>query len=431
MSPSSSDYKPVTNDSLDVKEATIDPVTVPDKLNVKKRSIHRNIFIMLIFLVLIGLLLIVILQLKMGSKTSAKTNLSSKASSGKSLTQVATTPSSVKPPLTGLLDMEDQTPYQNDQPFPTTNLSQLNGYAGDFDGIVVNESWSQLEPQNGVYNWTPLNQSLNAVAAWNKQHASNLLGVKLRIFAGQSAPIWVLQASSTVAIDVHGVSKEIGRWWTPPFMSAWHNFQQALAQEYDSNPLVRAVSVSSCSSSTGEPFVVSGAIISQRNLQAAGWTIEAQDNCLSNALNDYSGWKQTQITFAFNPLYSASSSQVSFMDKMMQMCAKSQSDGGPDCVLGNNDLSPNPLTSSSGPAYSEISQIVKSNPNTSVYFQTAGPNYGNLTQDCQALQQATSYNATSVELWPGNSPNLGFHLIPSSTLASWNHSLATHSQITC
>lgn len=432
MTTSVPENKPVPNDTLDTIEVSKNSVSAFDQHNRKNRVIRRVIILIPVSLILVGLVFIIILQHKDSLKSSKNLVLNSKSSTEQGLAPSdPTAPSSIKPPLSGLLDMGDQTPYQNDQPFPTTNPSLLNSYAGDFSGIVVNESWSQLEPRNGVYNWDPLNQSLNAVSSWNSQHASSPIGVKLRIFAGQSAPNWVLQASSTVVIDVHGASKTVGRWWTMPFMTAWHNFQNALAQKYDNNPLVRAVSVSSCSSSTGEPFVVSGALTTRRNLQDAGWTVEAQDNCLSNALNDYSGWKHTQITFAFSPLYSASSSQVSFMDQMMQKCANSQASGGPDCVLGNNDLSPDPLNTSSGPAYSEISQLVKTNPNTSVYFQTAGPNYTNLIQDCQAMQQATNYNATSVELWPGTTPNFGFHLIPNSTLANWNKALSTHSKITC
>jgi hypothetical protein len=217
-------------------------------------------------------------------------------------------------------------------------------------------------------------------------------------------------------------------------MNAWSNFQHTLAAQFNDNPLIRAVSVSSCSGSTGEPFVVSGAVSSQHNLAQAGWTPTLQENCLSQALNDYSGWHNTQITFAFNSLYGLSSSQNDFMDQLMTKCALSCTDGRPDCALGNNDLSTT-ITSDlySAAIYQEIGQLVKTYPKTSVYFYIAGGLYKNLAEDCQTMSLATAVGATSVELWPtnGTSANNGFSVIPTSSLKFCNQTLANHAQINC
>ncbi len=333
-----------------------------------------------------------------------------------------------KAPLNGLLDMGIQTPYQTGQPFPVTDPSFLDAYAGDFSGIVVNESWSQLEPSPGVENWAPLDQSLAAVAAWNASHPATPLGVKLRIFAGYSAPAWVVsQSGPTVTVQTKGGTKVLGEWWTTPFRQAWSAFQHALAERYDPNPLVRAVSVSSCSSSTGEPFVVSGAVSSQRALAAAGWTPQLQEACLQGALSDYSGWTHTQITFAINPLATRSGPDVAFMDQIMQACAGSHAAGGSECVVGNNDLSATAPSGNVGPSYAEIAAVKPTYATGSgVYFQTGGP-----AVDCATMSVATTYHATSVELWPPNGRYSGFSAVPTSTLKSWNQTLISGGTVTC
>ncbi len=332
-----------------------------------------------------------------------------------------------KPPLVGLLDMGVQTPYQLGQPFPVTDPDSLDGYAGAFSGIVVNESWSQLEPSSGRENWRPLDESLAAVSAWNAAHPSTPLGVKLRIFAGRSAPSWLTAKTKTVTISVHGRLVEVGRWWTPAFESAWHQFEQALAARYDTNPLVRQVSVSSCSSSTGEPFVVSGARLSQRNLRAAGWSPQAQEACLSKALSDYSGWKRTPITFAFNPLPTGHGPDATFMDQLMDACASSARRGGPVCIVGSNDLSPSVASGRfSGPAISQIQKLEMGPDPPGVYFQTVGAEVV-----CQTIRTGMSYGAQSIELWPPNGRYLGFGAQSLATLLRWNQALKAGRTLTC
>lgn len=359
-----------------------------------------------------------------GTRTTTKPASTTAAAPGEPTT---------KPPLTGLLDMGVQTPYQTAQPFPTTNPDTLDAYAGAFSGIVVNESWSQLEPSPGVEDWAPLDRSLAAVETWNRAHPTTPLGVKLRIFAGYSAPAWVVSASGAPVQIVTGRkqqrTKAIGRWWTTPFRQAWSAFQHALAARYDTNPLVRQVSVSSCSSSTGEPFVVSGAKSSQAALAAAGWTPLEQEQCLQGALSDYSGWIHTPITFAFNPLITPSGPNASSMESIMKQCAGSHASGGPVCVLGNNDLSTlAPSGRYSAPAYAEIAALEAHNiPPPTVYFQTVGA-----AVSCADIATGLDYHASSIELWPPNGLHYqGFSAIPKTTLARWNAALTGGTKLTC
>lgn len=322
-----------------------------------------------------------------------------------------------------------QTPYQRDQPFPTADPGVLDPYAGAFGGIVVNESWSQLEPSPGVEDWAPLDRSLEAVRRWNAAHRSAPLGVKLRIFAGSSAPAWVVARSGpTVTLRRRGGTKVAGRWWTAPFRHAWRSFQHALAARFDPDPLVRAVSVSSCSSSTGEPFVVSGAPSSRQALAAAGWTPALQERCLDGALADYSGWTRTPVTFAFNPLRTASGTDMAFTERLMRACAGSRAAGGPTCVVGNNDLSAAaPTRPGAAPVYAAIDALeAPGAAHPAVYFQTVGPPVA-----CQAVAVAVGHHASSVELWPPVGRLPGFTAVPVATLSRWDRALRSAGRLAC
>jgi len=300
--------------------------------------------------------------------------------------------SATKAPITGLVDMGVQTSYLHGQPFPTVDTAAVTPYAGAFGGIVVNETWAQLEPASGHEDWQDLKTSLAAVTTWNAQRPKTPLGVKLRIFGGYTAPSWAktLGRPPITVTQAKLGTRTYGRWWTSAYESAWSSFQHALAAEFDGNALVREVSVSSCATSTGEPFVISPVAIPIA--EAAGWTPAAQ-----------------------------------------QACATSRAHGGPTCILGNNDVSPiapiaptAPTGRSVAPVYAEIDTLWHQTPgHVGVYFQTAGP-----AASCPTIAVALQYHASSVELWPPNHYQ-GFSAEPVATLSAWNAALRTGSSLSC
>jgi hypothetical protein len=234
-----------------------------------------------------------------------------------------------------------------------------------------------------------------------------------------------------VTISTKGVSKTYGEWWTAPYRQAWSSFQHALADRYDSNPLVRAVSIGSCATLTGEPFVMNLTGPAIQVMEGAGWTPQAQQSCLQGALPDYSGWTHTPVDFAFNPYRTVAAGRAvldsSFTDQVMQACADSRSQGGPACVLGNNGLSATAATDRSGPVYAQIDTLGQQTPgHVGVYFQTVGSGV-----DCGAIDVAISHHASGVELWPPNHGYRGFATIPTSTLAQWNSALRSGSNLSC
>jgi hypothetical protein len=337
-----------------------------------------------------------------------------------------------KPQLTGLIDMGVQASYRLDEPFPIADTSAISPYAGSFGGIVVNENWGQLEPHEGHYAWGDLSASLSAVEQWNALHRSAPIGVKLRVFAGNGAPAWAKNIGGPpLSIVSKGVTKSFGRWWSTPYRRAWSAFQHALAAQYDENPLIRGVAVTSCSTLTGEPFVLAMSPPALETMEAAGWTPAAQQRCLEGALADYSGWAHTPITFAFNPYRTVVNDKVVTDDAVttgtMKSCATSQMRGGPDCVLGNNALTSQAASGGSSPVYAEIAALWPARPTTTLaYFQTASPEV-----DCAAIDVAEIHHANTVELWPPNRGVLGFSAIPADTLQKWATDLRTRSTPDC
>jgi hypothetical protein len=337
-----------------------------------------------------------------------------------------------KQPLRGLVDMGIQASYGLDTPFPTVDTSAITPYAGAFGGIVVNENWAQLEPSPGKEQWQDLDASLAAVKAWNAAHPSTPVGVKLRIFGGNSAPDWAKSVGGLpITVVTKGVSRTYGRWWTNPYARAWSSFQHAVAARYDGNSLVRAVSVSSCATLTGEPFVMNMTRQAIQTMQAAGWTPQAQQRCLNGALADYSGWVHTPITFAFNPYRTVADGVArpdpSVTTAVMQTCGHSRAGGGPQCVVGNNALSDLAESGRSAAVYAEINTLWQDTPgHIGVYFQTVGAGV-----DCTGVAIGIDHHATSVEVWPPNHHYLGFAAESAATLRLWNQDLDRGSPLRC
>lgn len=141
------------------------------------------------------------------------------------------------------------------------------------------------------------------------------------------------------------------------------------------------MSVGSCATLTGEPFVTNLSPPAVTVMEAAGWTPRAQQDCLDGALADYSGWKHTQVAFAFNPYRTIVNGHAvldqAVTDKVMTSCADSRRNGGPDCVLGNNALSDAATTGGPAAVYAQIDTLWQSTPgHVSAYFQTVGAGVG-------------------------------------------------------
>ena len=93
-----------------------------------------------------------------------------------------------KPLLVGLIDKGNAAPFQVGQPFPVIDLSNEVGSSPGLAGVVVNVSWSQLEPTQGTFDFSTLDASLSAVQTYDNQHSKAQLGVRLRGFGADDVP---------------------------------------------------------------------------------------------------------------------------------------------------------------------------------------------------------------------------------------------------
>ena len=90
-----------------------------------------------------------------GSATALLTaTAATRPSAGPRSAQPVLAKKGIKPLITGLVDKGSQAPYTHGQPFPTADLSEVRPYARAFAGIVINETWAQLEPSQGNFTFT-------------------------------------------------------------------------------------------------------------------------------------------------------------------------------------------------------------------------------------------------------------------------------------
>jgi hypothetical protein len=301
----------------------------------------------------------------------------------------------VKPALRGLLSMGAYkfVSYPGQQPANT--LKPIRAVPGIFGGIVLVASWQQLQPvKNGPLQSRVIDNFLAQIRVYNSHHPDKPLGVKLRIWGGFMAPDWAKSiGGAPIAATHNGKARTVGRFWSPPYRAAWRQLMTALAQKYDSEPLIREVAVTSCMSFTAEPFFVptqgaDGAGVLQA-LNAAQFSDGAYRFCLSNAVADYAAWQQTRIVLAVNRYRykQGGSGDPGFTLKVMQACRAAI---GVRCVFDNHDLN-SPLGPSIAPIYGFIKNL-----GPEIEFQTLNTTPQNFGA---TIRLGVAYGASAIELY--------------------------------
>jgi len=316
-----------------------------------------------------------------------------------------TTLGTPKIPIRGLIDMQDISWHDTDNATPAPfTTSYISGYPGDFGGIVINETWADLQPtQGGTVNTIAIDNDLAMVQAYNNLSTvtqSSPVSVKLRIYAGSNAPLWAKNLAGgpiTIYRNPAGCDGQtdtcpltLGPYWTTAYINAWRAFQAQVAQKYDTNSLIVAVAVTSCAEQTDEPFVASTGPISKANLEAAGLTDALQQACLSGAMTDYSAWANTDIDFTFNSYNKLTGGlDTAFSQSVMQACRTAV---GSRCVLDNHALQ-TPITSDPQ-IYTDIASM-----GGLINFQTQAPE----GMGCiwpETITQGIILGARAIEVWP-------------------------------
>jgi hypothetical protein len=273
------------------------------------------------------------------------------------------------------------------------------GYLGSVTNFVVDAPWSELQPtENGpLAPDNVIDQAIAAAQSLNAGAGQGKVEVKIRLMAGIDAPGWAQQlggAPVTLVDPQTGATGTIGRFWTTAFGEAYDDLWSKLAAAYDNVPEIHEITVARCMTFTDEPFLrdVSDPANGQ-SLLAAGFTIEADEQCQQQEIQVGTMWHHTRIGVAFNPYQAiladgSAITDVAFTDSMMQYC---RSTLGDQCVLENNSIRTPPLTGAYTTMYEEMQQL-----GPPITFQTSTDDkIGNLQA---TLSWAASIGADAVEL---------------------------------
>ncbi len=316
---------------------------------------------------------------------------------------VQTTPSA-KPTLNGLVTMGSEN-WLSLGALPQNRLLEANAHPGVYVAAVIEATWSQLEPQPGVFDDNVIDAALQNIVAYNEKYPATPLVGKLRIFAGPNTPAWVLQQVGSVTLtDAAGNSAVFPAYWTSQYSVLWTQLQNHLAAIYDSNPLMGEVAITACSSIDAEPFIT-GFAANTTTLLAAGYTDAQMEQCLGNAVQDYAAWKQTPLDFTFNPLYlrtTASQPQgdsSTFTLQVMQAFRTALGTRAVEATHSLNDPLPN---ADQQPVYDEFQSLYSAAQSTSpptqspLEFQTSGP-----TVDWAVVIPfgIDTYHPSEIEIW--------------------------------
>jgi hypothetical protein len=135
-------------------------------------------------------------------------------------------------------------------------------------GVTIRGRWQDVEPSEGVYDWSYFDQQIARVGNAGKQ-------ILLRITSGgQNTPPWVFDAGVQTFSFAEGGSGEtvtIPVFWDPIFLQKKKNFIAAMGEHFAANPHVVLVS-SSCANATTDDWVVPSTQTDIANWKAVDYT---------------------------------------------------------------------------------------------------------------------------------------------------------------
>ncbi|MEO5754504.1 MAG: beta-galactosidase [Chthoniobacterales bacterium] len=139
------------------------------------------------------------------------------------------------------------------------------------DGVSIRQDWKDLEPTEGVYNWTFLDAEVARVSAAGKM-------IILRINTQFSKPAWVTQAvvaagGQFFTFNKDGVTTTIPVFWDPTFLSKKKAMIVALGAHFTGESAIKIVWASFANASS-EDWSVPHAESDVNNWFAAGYTTQ-------------------------------------------------------------------------------------------------------------------------------------------------------------
>jgi hypothetical protein len=314
----------------------------------------------------------------------------------------------VKPPIRGLVSM-GAFKFVGSGGDPVNTLEPIKAKPDIFGGIVIVASWAQLQPESeSDFDTSVIDKAMAEVREYNAEHKDKPLSVRLRVWGGFKAPAWVLKIGGPPIKAVHkNKNRRLGRFWSAEYRKAWAGLQEKLAAKYDSWPLIREVSMTSCMSFTAEPFYSPNEDAVQEPIRTAGFTVEAYKECLRGSFDDYAPWQSTRVVLSVNPLRTAPGQGAGDQEFTMGMMRECRKKLGVRCVFDNHNLDtklPRPLH----PLYDLMKKL-----GPEIAFQTGGTNPKDFDG---TIKMGVEYGATSIELWQDYG---GFPTVPNDKLKRW------------
>jgi T5SS/PEP-CTERM-associated repeat protein len=365
-----------------------------------------------------------------------------------------------KPAQTGLVDMGNISFY-NIHPsdiapgIPSFNLADIASFPpGTFSEMVLNVTWAQLQPNGpGSLDTTAIDTWVAQVANYDLATHANL-GIKIRVWGGYTAPTWamnidgppiVVQGEAEVDPTVF-TPQPIGRFWTAAYIAAWTSLQNRLAARYDGNPVIFGISQTAGASATDEPFVPlrtealtqplqplqppPDTVNQVAELQAGGYSDEAEMLTLRAAIADYAQWSTTPLDYTMNQFHLFDSGNE-LPDQDFTLAVLQQARNSTRLVQGGNHALRNPLYAPDGFVYAQLAADAMLDPAAAPSsFQTASPdllatlaNFGTYNfptpyQDWpNSVANGVMSNAGDIELWNFSGPGItGFLNLPAAQM---------------
>ena len=327
--------------------------------------------------------------------------------------------SGTKPVLRGLVTQGPGIPATG---VPANGFEELNAHPGVYSAAVIQLFWSQLEPSEGVFDDTALTSALASLAAYNAKYPATPVVGKLRIFMGLGTPQWVIDDTGAVTFATDKGTGTIGQFWTPAYRTLWQALQNHLAAEYDTDPRIGEVAITSCSSLTGEPFIVPEGKAAVATFHAAGYTDALGMACLSGAPGDYAAWTKTPLDYTFNPFSAMDSgANVANTDFPISVMQNFRAALGTRAVVANHGLQTS-MNASQPALYDEFTALynaaVAAGTVSPLEFQTVSP-----TVDWpDTITLGLTFHPTEIEVWDTEAAG-GQAPLTQDQLAGWAASL--------
>jgi hypothetical protein len=150
--------------------------------------------------------------------------------------------------------------------------------------------WKQLEPQEGQYNWSIIDQ---AIAPWIANGKNVILRVSTAGWknwdpAADSAhgtPQWVYDKGVKSVPELDGAI--LPQYWNPIFLQSYNNFIQAFASRYDGNPNVKGIEMGVGDGGETNVDTYKGNANRLKLWQGIGYTDQIWWNTIQQIGNDY------------------------------------------------------------------------------------------------------------------------------------------------